>query len=244
MADEASSAGGGAGAGRPEIVETVLLDAGGVLLDLDYPYLRRLIEAKRLDVSIEALSRAEVQARNEINRHVSEGGRVSDVWRDYFRLILNQVGVPAELHESMIDSLWAGHQRFGLWTVATPGGPEAVRAIKDAGYRIGVVSNAEGRVEIDLAAAGYEGLFETVVDSHVVGVEKPDPAIFHLALERMTGNAKTSVFVGDVPSVDVVGARDAGVAPVLIDRHGLYTDWDVPRLTSISEVPAWLTAGG
>jgi putative hydrolase of the HAD superfamily len=232
------------GSGRPDAVETVLLDAGGVLLDLDYSYLKRLIEARRIEVEVEALSRAEVAARSEINRHVAEGGRVSEVWRDYFHLILNQVGVPTELHEAMIDSLWSAHERFGLWTVAIPGGPEAVQAMKDSGLRIGVVSNAEGRVEVDLAAAGYEGMFETVVDSHVVGVEKPDPAIFKLALERMNAEAATAVFVGDVPSVDVVGARAAGLAPVLIDRHDLYTDWDVPRLKSITDVPAWVQGAG
>ena len=128
---------------RPDAVETVLLDAGGVLLDLDYSYLKRLIEARRIEVEVEALSRAEVAARSEINRHVAEGGRVSEVWRDYFHLILNQVGVPTELHEAMIDSLWSAHERFGLWTVAIPGGPEAVQAMKDSGLRIGVVSNAE-----------------------------------------------------------------------------------------------------
>jgi len=242
MPDAAPPA-GATGSGRPEVVETVLLDAGGVLLDLDYSYVRRLIEARRLEVTIDALSRAEVEARARINRHVAEGGRVSDVWRDYFHMILGQVGVPAELREPMIDSLWAAHQRFGLWTVAIPGGPEAVRSLKEAGYRVGVVSNAEGRVEEDLAGAGYEGLFETVIDSHVVGVEKPDPAIFRLALERMNGDAATAVFVGDVPTVDVVGARNAGLTPVLIDRHQSYPDWDVPRLSSISEVPGWLRGG-
>lgn len=240
MPDGAPPKGGGAREGRPARVETVLLDAGGVLLDLDYSYLRRLIEARRLSVTTEALSRAEVAARTEINRHVADGGRVSEVWRDYFHLILGRVGVPAEAHESLIDSLWSAHQRFGLWTVAIPGGPDAVRSMVSSGYRVGVVSNAEGRVEVDLAAAGYEGLFETVIDSHVVGLEKPDPAIFHLALERMQGDAATTVFVGDVPTVDVVGARQAGLTPILIDRHNLYTDWDVARLASITEVPNWL----
>ena len=54
----------------------------------------------------------------------------------------------------------------------------------------------------------------------------------------------TAIFVGDVPSVDVAGARSAGIAPVLIDRHDQFTDWEVPRLASIAELPAWLGSAG
>lgn len=225
---------------RPASVDTVLLDAGGVLLDLDYAYLRRLLEAREIDVEVEALSEAEAFARTEIERRVRGGGRTIDAWRDYFRIILGRAGLPAGQHDTVIDSLWEAHQRVGLWTVAIPGGPDAVRSLKGAGYRLAVVSNAEGQVERDLASAGYEGLLETVVDSHVVGVEKPDPAIFGLALERLGMPADTAVYVGDVPSVDVVGARAAGLFPILLDRHDLYRDADAPRLSAIADLPGWL----
>jgi len=56
--------------------------------------------------------------------------------------------------------------------------------------------------------------------------------------------AVSAIFVGDVPSVDVVGARAAGLAPLLVDRHDLYTDWEVPRLKSIAELPGWLQQAG
>jgi putative hydrolase of the HAD superfamily len=221
----------------PERVETVLLDAGGVLLDLDYAYLRRLIEARHGEVTAEQLSRLEAIARQEIHHHVAGGGRVSEVWRDYFHIILGRAGVPSEEQEEIIDALWEAHQRFGLWTVAIPGGCETVAELKRRGYRIGVVSNAEGRVEQDLEGAGYRDMFETVVDSHVVEVEKPDPRIFRIALERMDVPPETAIFVGDVPSVDIVGARAAGIAPVLIDRHDLYPDTVERRLSSIEELP-------
>ena len=94
----------------------------------------------------------------------------------------------------------------------------------------------------DLDGAGFSGLFETVVDSHLVGVEKPDPAIFRIALERMNAPPEPAVFLGDVPAVDVVGARAAGLTAVLRDRHDLYATIDAPRLRSISELPGWLSA--
>jgi putative hydrolase of the HAD superfamily len=129
----------------------------------------------------------------------------------------------------------------GLWTVAIDGAVDTVRALKEAGYRLGVVSNAEGRVEQDLNGAGFRGLFDTVVDSHLVGVEKPDPRIFQIALERMKVEAASAVFLGDVPAVDVAGASAAGLTPFLLDRHGLYADHGPRRVTSIRELPALLS---
>jgi len=225
---------------RPEIVDTVLFDAGGVLLDLDYSYLARLLRRYGVEATPTELSRAEAHARFEVERRVSNGERALDVWRDYFGSILGRAHVPLEMHERIIDTLWDAHRRVGLWTVPIPGSLETVRELRRKGLRVGVVSNAEGRVEQDLYSAGFEGLLETVVDSHVVGVEKPDPEIFRIALQRMDADAAATVFLGDVPSVDVVGSRAAGIAPVLLDRHDLYPNADVPRLRSIRELPSWL----
>jgi HAD superfamily hydrolase (TIGR01549 family) len=225
---------------RPAGIETILFDAGGVLLELDLTYLKRLIEAKRIEISMADLKLAELRARAEIHRYVASGGRVSEGWRYYFSLILDAVHVPGEEHEKMIDALWQAHEKFGLWTIATTGGPQIVARLKSAGYRIAVVSNAEGRVARDLASAGYEGMFETVIDSHDVGVEKPDPAIFAIALERLGVSAAGAVFIGDIPAVDVAGARAAGIRPILMAVPGTHDDVDVPRIASLGELPELL----
>jgi putative hydrolase of the HAD superfamily len=215
-----------------------------VLLDLDYAFLKRLLDARHVETTILELSESESIARTTIDRRVREGGRTSEAWRDYFRILLTRVGAPPSGTEEIIDTLAEAHQRVGLWTVAIDGAVATVRALKEAGHRLGVVSNAEGRVERDLHGAGYAGLFETVVDSHLVGVEKPDPEIFRIALGRMSVTPDTAVFVGDVPSVDVAGAQAAGLAALLLDRHDLYAKVDVPRLRSIDELPGWLSSRG
>ena len=221
----------------PERIEAILLDAGGVLLDLDYRYLQRLIEPHHRHVETLDLSRAEARARRQVDETVRSGGRVGDTWRDYFHVILGTVGVPAAHHAPVIDALWEAHQRVGLWSVACDGSLEAVHELRRRGLRLGVVSNAEGTVARSLDDAGYRGAFETVVDSHLVGVEKPDPAIFAIALERMELSAERVVFVGDLPAVDVRGARAAGIAPILLDRHDLYDDGAAPRIRSLHELP-------
>jgi putative hydrolase of the HAD superfamily len=213
-----------------------------VLLDLDYAFVKRLLEARHVATTVAELSASESIARTTIDRRVREGGRTSEAWRDYFRILLTRVGAPPEGTEEIIDTLAEAHRRVGLWTVPIDGAVATVRSLKEAGLRLGVVSNAEGRVERDLDGAGFAGLFETVVDSHLVGVEKPDPAIFHIALTRMNVEAERTVFLGDVPAVDVAGARAAGLTPVLLDRHDLYATVDAPRLRSIAELPLWLAA--
>jgi putative hydrolase of the HAD superfamily len=198
------------------------------------------LDAHHVTTTIEDLSTSESVARTTIDRRVREGGRSSEAWRDYFRILLTRVGAPPDGTEEIIDTLAEAHQRVGLWTVAIDGAVATVRALKESGHRLGVVSNAEGRVERDLLGAGYAGLFETVVDSHVVGVEKPDPQIFRIAMERMSVEPESAVFLGDVPAIDVVGARAAGLTPLLLDRHDLYASIDVPRLRSIAELPGWI----
>jgi putative hydrolase of the HAD superfamily len=225
---------------RPASVEAVLLDAGGVLIDLDYRYLQRLIEPVHQEVPESELSHAESLARKEINRSVGDDGKVAHRWREYFHIILDQVGVPGDEHAALIDSLWEAHQRVGLWTVAAQGALEAVSELKRRGLRLGVVSNAEGTVARNLDDAGFAGAFDTIVDSHLVGIMKPDPAIFHIALERMSLKADRAVFVGDMPEIDVKGAKAAGIVPILLDRHDLHTEVPSARIRSLDELPGLL----
>lgn len=224
----------------PAELDAVLLDAGGVLIDLDYRYLQRLIEPGHGMIPESELSRAEALARQEIDRSVGQDGQVQHRWREYFQIMLDHVCVPGDQHGTLIDSLWEAHQRVGLWTVAAEGALAGVRELKRRGLRLGVVSNAEGTVARNLDDAGFAGAFDTVVDSHLVGVMKPDPAIFRIVLERMSLKAERAVFVGDMPQIDVEGAKAAGIVPVLLDRHDLHTEVPSLRIRSLEELPGLL----
>jgi putative hydrolase of the HAD superfamily len=74
----------------------------------------------------------------------------------------------------------------------------------------------------------------------VVGHEKPHPAIFEAALREMKAEAAESLYVGDVYSVDYVGARNAGMQAVLFDVAGAYREREFPRVESLTELEAWL----
>jgi len=108
--------------------------------------------------------------------------------------------------------------------------------LHDGGYYLGVISNSIGTMEEQLRRVDLARHFQTVLDSAIVGVEKPHVAIFQKALARAGVEASEAVFVGDIHATDVGGARGAGLLGVLMDRVGAYTDPDCPRITSLPEL--------
>ncbi|MBI4832851.1 MAG: HAD family hydrolase [Candidatus Lindowbacteria bacterium] len=91
---------------------------------------------------------------------------------------------------------------------------ETLEGLREKGYRLGVISNNDGRCREKCAELGIAQYFETIVDSSLEGVRKPSPKIFEIALERMTIPRHEAAHVGDMYGSDVLGARDAGITPV------------------------------
>ncbi|RMG44196.1 MAG: HAD family hydrolase [Acidobacteria bacterium] len=217
--------------------DVALLDAGGTLLTLDTDRVRAALgEAGGRPTDAELLS-AEAEARRWAGEAVRRTSDWRAIWDGYFTRMLEGAGVPAERIPAAIDRLWRANGVTGLWRRAMPGARQALERLRAAGYRLAVVSNAEGRVAEDLAAAGLADLLETVVDSHLVGVAKPDARIFEIALERLGVAPSRAFYVGDVPAFDVEGAKAAGLPVVLVDAAGLYPDVGVPRIKGIGELP-------
>ena len=108
-----------------------------------------------------------------------------------------------KFHKRFILRIRAGerireiHEASHLWTFVAPETAPALRVLGNLGYRLAVISNADGRVEALIRDAGLMGFFEFVMDSEVEGVEKPDPEIFHLALKKCGCRAGEAVFIDD-----------------------------------------------
>ena len=221
-------------------LDAVLFDAGGTLIRLDYAFMRECARRRHHDVSDAALARGEAAVRREIDRRAAlvSGSRDRDADRVamYFGGVLESAGVAREAAEAAAAELAEEHARANLWRVAMPGAAEALAALRARGFRVGVVSNADGRVAALLAAAGLAPHLETIVDSHLEGVEKPDPEIFHRALARLGVAAARTAYVGDIHSIDVLGARAAGLAAILIDETGGYADVECPRIAVLAEL--------
>lgn len=221
----------------------VLFDAGGTLITLDYERIRTILAETGARPDDAALDEAEARARRWANAGVRDKLDMRTLWEGYFGRIMKALGVPGERIEDRVEALWQTHHSLGLWRRPIPGTLDVVRSLHEAGRRLAVVSNAEGQVEADLAEAGFGEYLETVVDSHVVGVAKPDPRIFEICLERIGGRAEDAIYVGDVPAFDVDGARAAGIDPVLIDPFGVHDDVEVTRIRALEELPGLLGLG-
>jgi len=231
-------------------IRFALFDVGGTILDLEYRHLREAIVEAAVGSLLasrpselpddEAFEQAERQTRAWWIDHVRREASIEDPWREYFDRIYEGVGVPAALMPELLRRLWERNLASGLWHRPVPGANEILKRLVESGVRLAVISNSEGRVAEDLAEAGLGRYFEAVIDSRKVGVSKPDPRIFRLALERLAARPDESVFIGDVFWIDIVGARSAGLPAILVDRWRLQTDVDCPRVESLEELGSLL----
>jgi putative hydrolase of the HAD superfamily len=220
------------------VLKTVFLDAGGVLI---YPNWQRVSETMRrhgATVDPAALAAAEPLAKKQID-DAKTVGNTTDAARSwlYFDLILQGAGVPrSEGVGAALAELHAFHKAHNLWEFVPPHVQPALAAIRARGLRMAIVSNANGTLCAHLDRIGVGSLVDCVLDSHDVGVEKPDPRIFEIALERSGADRGSTIHVGDFYQADVAGARAAGIRPVLLDEGGLYEGVDCPRVRSLDEL--------
>ena len=210
-------------ANRPE---AILFDAGGTLILQDPEEMSR-----RLGAVIDPTSahRAHYEAMAEYSDLRLAGEDVDwDWWMERYFTILG-----------VVDPYLAGEKTdhgYGLWNHALEGVGNAVEQLRDSGVRVGVVSNSDGSVRGSLGTAGLLDLFEFVIDSHEVGVSKPNPKIFHTALDRMDLEPSKAWYVGDSVFHDVNGARGAGLSrALLVDPYGLGPT-DVSTIGSVAEL--------
>ena len=110
---------------------------------------------------------------------------------------------------------------------------EALGLIRAAGLIAAVISNSNGSVRAILDGLGLGAYLDFVLDSSEVGVEKPDPRIFRLALERSGLGPGQAIYVGDLYSVDVLGARAAGLAAFLLDPGACWGPRDCPTAPDV-----------
>ena len=223
-------------------ITTILFDVGGTLLHLDYYFLHKELARVGIRVGTKELRRAEYAARREIDRfilgEVGEAERGTDETRrqPYFSALLSQIGVAGEAATQVIAHFNAAHAQYNLWRTMMPSTPSVLSALRERGFRLGVISNADGRIASLLKDSGLAHFFGVVIDSHVVGVEKPDPRIFQLAIEQLETPAAQTLFIGDLYSADVVGAQRAGLQAVLLDVLDGYGDLPCKKVRHLKEL--------
>jgi putative hydrolase of the HAD superfamily len=160
-------------------------------------------------------------------------------WGEYLKALVERLGVPEPERLPMMQRVAEGFRDITLWSLVLPETPPFLEALRAQGYFLGVISNSIGTMEQQLERLGLGRHFDTILDSALVGVEKPHPEIFQIALSRVPpcGIAPAeTLFVGDTNATDMGGAQLAGLRGVLIDRVGAYPLATCPRITLLPEL--------
>jgi putative hydrolase of the HAD superfamily len=223
-------------------VKAIIFDVGNTLVWLDHPYLVELLREHGVEATEEEIVAAEYGSKRVLDEMVRSGRAGTDESRGrvYFQEIFRQLGLADEAFAPVAQRLWARHAERNLWGRVHERTAETLAELRRRGLRLGVISNADGRVEALLETVGLREHFDFVIDSALVGMEKPDPRIFRMGLERLGVAPEEAVYVGDIYEIDVVGARGAGMAAVLVDPLNRWTDLDCDRIAAIHELPTWL----
>jgi len=216
----------------------IFFDVGNTLL---FPNRERILEPlheRGTKTTHAQWLQIERKAKPEFDQIVQTGAKVDHgFWWGFYTHLLESLGLA--LQDDLRDALVRNTQDSGNWDQILPGTREALRRI-GAQYHTAVISNADGRIAQVLRRCGIVDCFHCITDSGIVGSEKPHPAIFEAALREMRAKPAESLYVGDVYSIDYLGARNAGMQAVLFDVSGAYRDRPVPRVESLTELEHWL----
>jgi putative hydrolase of the HAD superfamily len=228
------------------MIEIVFLDAGETLVHPHPSFPELFAEVcRRAGSPVSAGDVAAVQQR--LAPHLVDLGEETGVqypslspndsrtfWGYLYRRLLGELGLVDESLVTTLYETFSSAASYRLYEDALP----ALRALQDAGRRVGLVSNFEGWLEEMLVELEVGHLFDVKVISGVEGVEKPDPRIYRLALQRAGVDAQAAIHVGDSPALDIEPSLSVGMNAVLLDRFDRYPQHEAAKIRSLEELPS------
>lgn len=218
-------------------IKTVFFDVGNTLLFPNRERIHAPLAERGIRPDTEHLRELECRTKNKFDGLMTSNGSTDhSFWWMFYSQLLCEIGIE---DDAVRDQLVTSIRNSGNWDQIRPGTAEELCEIGKR-YQVAVISNADGKIEDVLQRCGIAHCFQTITDSGLVGYEKPHPAIFRRALESMKATAGESLYVGDVYSVDYIGATRAGMRAILMDVPGAYRDKGVPRVESLEELTGLL----
>jgi len=212
----------------------IFFDVGNTLL---FPNRAKMLSPIASDrhPTLEQWQALERRTKKEFDQGMQSGRVDHGFWWTFHTYLLQDLGEDIGIRDELVENT----QNSANWDQILPGTRDALERISQS-FRIAVISNADGGIERVLSRCGIADCFESIIDSGIVGVEKPRAEIFQAAFTSMKARAVESLYVGDVYSVDYVGARNAGMDAVLLDVSGAYRDRELPRMESLEQLETWL----
>jgi HAD superfamily hydrolase (TIGR01549 family) len=221
----------------------LIFDAGGTLVFPEHPLFAQWLREEGVDITSQALCAVHNRLFASLDYYARQHGRLPPFdHHNYVQSLLQEAGIPPAAREAVVRRAVERDRRQSLWMHKPGWVATALAALQAAGYRLAVISNADGRAEQIMVDLGLIQYLEAVIDSAVVGVSKPHQAIFDLALEQLGLRPEEAIYVGDLFYVDVWGANQAGLGAIHLDPDGLYDGWPGVRLANVGRLPKWLAS--
>jgi len=223
-------------------IDTICLDAGGTLVWPNWERVRDALDAHGIAVETAALAGADPRVRRSLDEQqlIASSTDQSRGW-NFFEAALTMAGVALTPGARRALSGVEEYQRTtNIWEHVPEFVAPTLVELRRLGYKLVVVSNANGTVRQAFRRVGLFDLVDVIVDSAEEGFEKPDRRLFDVALGLAGAKHSQALHVGDIYHIDVAGARAAGLTPVLVDEADLYADADCHRIQSIAELPRLL----
>jgi len=228
--------------------EAVFFDVGYTLVWFQ-PTVREIAQRALREIGVEATDEQIHEAFQAVWRQEGEDAATRrfpateaydqemQVWHE--REFLRAVGVEdqarLEAYMARVAEIYRAPGTLRLYDDVLP----ALDRLQRAGMRLGIVSNWSWNLRRRLEQVGLQDHFEVVVASAYAGCQKPNPDIFRQALGLMGVAAERAAHIGDLYATDVVGARAAGIEPILLDRYGKAGEVDCRVIRSLDELPEW-----
>jgi len=222
------------------VLPYLFIDAGWTLVFPDCALIGQVLLDRGYSVSEERLARAMAHVIHDYDRSLRDGHVGWDT-KGFFEQTLERAGVGAHHLSAIAVRLEMLNAERSLWATTYPWVRNALQEMDERGYRMSVISNADGRVAQEFAELGLDVHFEAIFDSHAVGYAKPDVRLFQHAMEKLGLVPKDCLYIGDMYFVDVLGANRASIAGMQVDAYGLYSEWPGVRIPSVACLPEFLT---
>jgi HAD superfamily hydrolase (TIGR01509 family) len=227
-------------------IDTIFLDVGNTLISIDFDWIAAELGARGFACEPAAVRRAEAASRPGYSQRLFVDGVEpgTNLFQMYLSTIFERLDVTARLPppglQDLVTELRPVLRPDGrasvLWRSVMPQVPEALARMHGRGLTLVVVSNSDGTAERSLEAAGLRPYLDLVIDSAIVGYEKPDARIFEHALRQSGARPERTLHVGDLYHADVTGARAAGIHALLLDPYDDWTGIDCDRAPDLSAV--------
>ncbi len=217
----------------PAPLKAIFFDVGNTLLFPDRPHILAPLQQRKLNPSLDHWHSIARKTKKEFDQILQHDGKADhSFWYLFYSHLLQDLGI----HDDALRDALVGATRVSAnWCDILPGTRESLLRLGRR-FPLAVISNADGKIADVLERCGIVDCFRTITDSGLIGHEKPHPAIFEAALRGMDVVPEQSLYVGDMYSVDYLGATGAGMRAILFDVSGAYRESGLPRVESLEEL--------